>query len=212
MRITKLTPQQRDKNRINVFVDGVYSFSLDVSQVIDLGVRTDIDYSEDQIKAIVVESEYGKLYSRALEYSLMRPHSQYELEQYLYKKTRPSRLKDGSLRMGYSEDSAKRVLDAILAKGYVDDAKFAEYWVNNRRLGKGASMRLIRSELQAKGVSGLTIEAAINSSDRDDRTELRKVIEKKSRRYSDKSKFQQYLVRQGFSYGDVVDELSAWEG
>jgi SOS response regulatory protein OraA/RecX len=45
-----------------------------------------MELSEDQLKELISESEYGKLYTRTLEYSLMRPRSQRELRDYLYKK------------------------------------------------------------------------------------------------------------------------------
>jgi hypothetical protein len=39
MKITGITAQQRDKNRINVMVDGKYRFSLDILQLGDLGIK-----------------------------------------------------------------------------------------------------------------------------------------------------------------------------
>lgn len=210
MKITALKPQQRDKNRVNVFVDGVYSFSLDLSQILELGIKTGVEYTEAEIEHIQVESGFGKLYTRTLEYIFMRPRSVFEIEQYLYKKTRPVRTKTGEMKPGYPQATADRVMERIQQKAYLDDAAFAAYWVENRRLKKGASARLLRSELQAKGVAGSVIDAALAESTRSEKDELRKVIEKRGRRYSDKQKFMQYLVRQGFSYGDVAEELSTW--
>lgn len=208
--VTALKAQQRDKNRINVYLDGVYSFSLDVSQVLSLGVHNGRDYTDEQLEGIRHESEFGRLYGRALEYALMRPRSEYELNQYLYRKTRPVMTKTGERRPGYSQGAADRVYSRILDKGYVNDAHFAHYWVAQRRLKKGASSRLLKQELSAKRVPSDIIQNALAESDRNERDELKKVIDRVSRRYSDKQKMMQYLVRQGFSYGDVVDELSGW--
>lgn len=210
MKITALKPQQRDKNRVNVYVDGVYSFSLDLTQVLDLGLRTNSEYSAEEIERIQIESGFGKLYARTLEYVLMRPRSIHEVSQYLYRKQRPVRTKTGNMKPGYPAETAERVLERVLTKGYLDDAKFAAYWIENRRLKKGASVRLLRSELRSKGVASATIDAALAESPRDEKEELRKMIERKSSRYSDKQKFMQYLVRQGFSYSDVAEELSTW--
>lgn len=178
--------------------------------MLELGIHVGVEYTEEEFAHVRMESEYGKLYGRSLEYSLMRPRSVHEMEQYLYRKTRPTRMKNGELKPGYAKETTIRVLDRLLAKSYVDDVRFATYWVENRRLKKGASARLLKSELQSKGVSSAIIEAALSESERDEKAELRKMIERKSARYSDKQKFIQYLVRQGFSYGDVTDELSGW--
>lgn len=210
LRVTNLKSQVRSADRVNVYVDDVYSFSLDLSQVIELGVKVGKEYSEEELEAVKVESEYGKLYARSLEYVLMRPHSAYEVRQYLYRKTRPVRTKDGQLKDGYSKETTERVYARLEERGYLDDRRFAEYWIENRRLGKGASRRLLQSELSAKGVSSAIIEAVAAESSRSDVDELRKVISKKSARYSDKNKFIQYLMRQGFRYDDIADELSGW--
>ena len=98
MKITSISVQQRDKNRVNISVDGKYRFSLDLSQLTELGVKTGNEYTETELADLENESQFGKLYMRALEYSLMRPHSQYELSQYLYRKTRDTRTKTGSIK------------------------------------------------------------------------------------------------------------------
>lgn len=212
LKVTNLKSQVRSADRVNVYIDDVYSFSLDLSQVIELGVKVGKEYTEEELEAVKVESEYGKLYTRALEYVLMRPHSSYEVQQYLYRKTRPIRTKDGQLKPGYSSETADRVYARLSDRGYLNDVRFAEYWMENRRLNKGASRRLLQSELSAKGVSSAIIEAALADSSRSDKAELQKVIAKKSTRYSDKTKFIQYLMRQGFRYDDIAEELSGWGG
>ena len=101
MKITGLTTQQKDKNRINVLVDGKYRFSLDVYQVADLGLRTGKEYSEKELVELEIESQFGKLYGRALEYTMMRPHSSREIKDYLYRKTQSRRTRNRQTRGEY---------------------------------------------------------------------------------------------------------------
>ena len=75
MKITGLSAQQTNSNRINVFVDDKYRFSLEISQIASLRVRVGGEYSESELEQLEQESQFGKLYARALEYCLMRPHS-----------------------------------------------------------------------------------------------------------------------------------------
>ena len=212
MKITALTSQQKDPNRINVMVDGAYRFSLDIFQVADLGIRVGKDYTEQELVDLETESQFGKLYARALEYCLMRPHSAREARDYLYRKTRTTKVrhrKTGEVkeRPGVSQTVADRVFERLSDKGYIDDEKFARYWVENRNLKKGASKRKLQAELQAKGVERSVIERLLGESERTDQSELAKVIEKKRRRYPDEQKFIQYLARQGFSYDDIKEAL-----
>ncbi|MBI3889879.1 RecX family transcriptional regulator [Candidatus Saccharibacteria bacterium] len=214
MKITAITTQQKDKNRVNIMVDGKYRFSLDIYQYADLGIRVGKEYSDEELVALETESQFGKLYARSLEYSLMRPHSAREMKDYLYRKTRTTKVrskKTGEIkdRPGVSQELTERVFERLVDKGYIDDEKFARYWVENRSLTKGASKRKLQAELQSKGIERSIIERLFIESERTDQNELRKVIDKKRKRYPDNQKFMQYLARQGFSYDDIKSALEA---
>lgn len=207
MKITAITVQTKNKNRVNVMVDGKYRFSLDIAQYADLGVRIGKEYTEEELVALETESNYGKVYARALEYCLMRPHSAKEVRDYLYRKTRDTRTKTGDMKPGVSADITNRVFDRLVEKKYVDDEKFAQYWIDNRNLTKGASQRKLTAELRSKGVSSEIIERLLQETDRSDTDELQKIIAKKRARYPDNQKFIQYLARQGFNYDDIKQAL-----
>ena len=216
MKITHLSSQQKDLNRVNVMVDGKYRFSLDILQVTELGVKVGNECTEAELESLEAESQFGKLYARALEYSLTRPHSSREIKDYLYKKTFSKKVrnrKTGELkdRPGVSKELTERVYERLLEKGYIDDEKFTRYWVENRNLVKGVSRRKLQAELHAKGVDRRIIEKYITESGRRDEDELKKVIAKKRARYPDEQKLMQYLVRQGFSYDDVKAALTSEE-
>lgn len=207
MKITAVTTQQKDPNRVNIMVDGAYRFSLDIFQYADLGIKIGKEYTEEELVALETESQFGKVYARALEYCLMRPHSSKEVRDYLYRKTRDTRTKTGGIKKGVSPAVTQRVYDRLVEKGYVDDEKFARYWVENRNLTKGASKRKLQAELRAKGVDGSIIERLLSETDRSDASELQKIITKKRARYPDQQKFMQYLARQGFGYDDIKQAL-----
>lgn len=211
MQITAITAQQKDKNRVNVMVDGKYRFSLDIFQYADLGLKVGQEYSDEELTALEQEGVFGKVYVRALEYCLMRPHSAREVKDYLFKKTRDTRTKTGDVKKGISPEVTARVFDRLTEKGYIDDEKFTRYWVENRSLTKGASRRKLQAELRAKGVESTIIERFLSESDRSDDDELQKVIVKKRARYPDRQKLMQYLARQGFSYDDISAALDKTE-
>lgn len=212
MKITAITAQVKDKNRVNVSVDGVYRFSLDVFQYADLGIKVGKEYTEEELNELEQESQFGKLYGRTLEYCLMRPHSAKEVRDYLWRKTRTTKIKtrQGELkeRPGVSSALTERVFERLVEKGYVDDEKFTRYWVENRSLTKGASRRKLTAELRAKGVEQTVIDNALEVTVRSDEDELKKVIVKKRARYPDEQKLIAYLAGQGFRYDDIKTALS----
>ena len=214
MKITDIKQAVRNPNRVNISVDGKYRFSLDIAQITDLGIKIGNEYSDDEVVAFEAESEFGKLYARALEYCFVRPRSSKELRDYLYRKTRTTKLKNkrtGELyeKPGVSQVITQRVFDRLVAKGHVDDERFARYWIDNRDQRKGASRKKLTMELRAKGVDAALIEQQFADSERSDDDELQKVIAKKQRRYPDEQKFIQYLMRQGFRYDDIRSALAA---
>lgn len=211
MKITSISVQVRDKNRVNVSVDGKYRFSLNITQVADLGIRVGCEYEEDELKKLEEESQFGKVYTRALEYCLSRPHSRREVSQYLYRKTRPRRIKTGELKDGIPIALTERVFARLDERGYLNDESFTRYWVENRQLRKGISRRKLQAELHAKGVDSSIVEEVLLTTERDDEDELHKVIAKKARRYDDPQKLIAYLARQGFSYDDIKQALADQE-
>lgn len=208
MKITAVTAQQKDKNRINIMVDGKYRFSLDIFQYADLGIRVGKEYTDEELTELEGESQFGKAYARALEYCLMRPHSAKEMKDYLYRKTRDTRTKTGDVKKGLDPHITQRVFDRLVEKGYIDDEKFARYWVENRNLTKGASSRKLTAELRSKGVSLSIIDRMLSESNRSDEDEIMKIINKKRSRYPDEQKLIQYLARQGFSFDDIKQALA----
>jgi len=203
MKITAITIQTRNKNRVNVSVDGRYRFSLDTYQLIELGIRIGVDYTEAELLNLEQERQFGKLYARALEYCLMRIHSAREVSDYLYRKTKATRGKNGDLRPGVTTEITKRVFDRLTEKGYINDEKFARFWVENRSVVKGVSKRKLVSELYKKGVTSDIIGQIFSETERSDSEEIKKIILKKRSHYPDDNKLTAYLARQGFSYDEI---------
>ena len=213
MTITDISVQARNPDRVNVFVDGKYRFSLDIFQVTELGIKIGREYSENELLALEDESQFGKLYARTLEYTLMRPHSAKEVRDYLWRKTRTAkvRLRDTNEyrdKPGVSQAIADRVYERLVEKGHIDDEKFTRYWVENRQARKGISSRKLIAELRAKGVDQTVIHETMQNSPREEKSEIRKVLEKKRSKYDDEQKLIAYLMRQGFSYDTIRDALA----
>lgn len=207
MIVTAIGIQARNKDRVNVSIDGKYRFSLDLFQVVELGIKVGKSYDEAELNALEQESQFGKLYGRALEYCLSRPHSAREVKDYLYRKTRPTRQKNGELKAGAAPEITNRVFERLVEKGYIDDRKFARFWVENRFVRKGISQRKLVAELMAKGVDSAIIQSELSQSSRSDESELDKIISKKRSKYPDEQKLIAYLARQGFSYDDIKSAL-----
>ncbi|MBQ3280259.1 RecX family transcriptional regulator [Candidatus Saccharibacteria bacterium] len=197
-KITDLKQGLKNPDRVNVFVDEKFAFSLDISQVVDFGIKVGMEISAEDVAEFKKASEFEKLYQRTLEWVLVRPRSIRETNDYLYKKIFEKKL---------DKNYIDRIIEKLKDKKYLDDYKFAEYYVENRFVKKGVSLKRLRMELLKKGISKEIIEEVLADSDRNDEEELKKMIAKKRAKYDDE-KLTAYLVRQGFQY-DLVRELVA---
>lgn len=214
--ITQLASGVRDKNRVNVFINNKFALSLDVEQVVDLQIKVGRKLSEQDLQELHQASEFGKLYQRALEWALTRPHSVWETREYLKRR----QLKRRQLNYKREKDELKPlpeirdtvmqlVLERLMSRGYVDDRKFTEYYIENRFIKKGVSQKRLKMELRKKGITDSIVEEVVESTDRSEEDELAKMIAKKRNKY-DHDKLIKYLVQQGFNYQlvrDAVDSL-----
>lgn len=211
--VTKMTPGVRDHNRVNIFLDGHFAFSLDVTQVIEAGVKMGCHVTAERLEELRRMSEFGKLYQRTLEWVLTRPHSVRETRDYLrrrqIKRRQLNRQRAHEEKRPLAEiedDVMQLVIARLIEKKYLNDQKFAEFYVENRYVRRGISHKRLRMELQQKGVSSDLISAAMTKVQRDEGEEIFKVITKKRKKYND---FQLvgYLVRQGFNFQQAKDAV-----
>ncbi len=239
LKITDIKQAVRNENRVNIYVNGKYVFSLDVAQVIDMGVKIGRVISEEELADYKKASEFGKAYQRALEWVLMRPRSVRELKDYLKRREIQGEAKERKkdwerdreiadlIARGENVD-AKRlekraertknrvrydfkdlILERLVERGYVDDTKFARYYVENRFVKKGVSHKRLKMELMKKGISQEIIDEVLG--ERNDEEEILKIIAKKRAKYTD-DKLVTYLCRQGFSYDLARDLVEKTEG
>lgn len=109
----------------------------------------------------------------------------------------------------YDDALSHRIKERLERLGLIDDEKFANAWIRNRRLLKPMSKRRLMLELRQKRVPDDVIERAVAEDESDERSVLRGLIERrrKQSKYQDDLKLMQYLARQGFSYDDIRSAL-----
>lgn len=207
-RVTKISPGVKDQNRINLFINEHFFCSLDIAQLADLKLKTGQILTASQLEELKRASDFGKLYTRALEYALMRPRSAREINDYLKRKTqdrfvrvknRQTNIYETIKKPGFDTALVQPVLARLTTRGFIDDAKFARIWVENRHVQKGISRRRLEQELIKKGIKKSIIDDVLSDTNRQDTTEIAKIIAKKRAKYDDQ-KLIQYLVRQGFDF------------
>lgn len=196
MKITDIKQQVKRQGRYSLYVDGKYSFSLSEDELMKSGIRIGREYSQSELEELQETAVLDKAMMRSLDYLSRRPRSEWEVRDYLKRKD-------------YDSPTIDTILNKLSDYGYINDLKFAQSWISNRRLLKPTSLRRLRQELMQKHVSKEVIEEALESDEGDELGALRELVEKKRHqsRYQDDQKLIAYLLRQGFNYGDVKTVL-----
>lgn len=229
--ITDLKSGVRDQNRVNVFIDGEFSFSLDLAQVVDYHLKIGKVLTPTEIDDLRHASTFGKLYAQTLEWALARPRSIRETHDHLtqrlakleidnrrraenreraesdpeFKKFAREHKIRTAIRDIFTKDDIEKVIEQLIARNYLDDRKFTEWYIENRFTTKGVSPLRLRQELYKKGIDKNIIDELFENSSRDEATEIQKVIQKKGSKM-DAKKLLGYLIRHGFSI-DLSREL-----
>jgi len=68
-------------------------------------------------------------------------------------------------KRGYPDEVSAKVLDRLAEVGLVDDADFAERWVQLRRANAGKGKRALAAELRTKGLDDDAIAVALDGLD-----------------------------------------------
>jgi len=198
MKITAIKQQVKNPERVSIFVDSKYEFSLSLDELVKYKLKNNDELDEADVKKFKKISADGKLRARALEWLMNRPHSEREFRDYIYrKKVEPEQINS--------------LVDEFTEKGYLDNAKFA-LWFTELQARRGKSDRAIRAELFKKGIGKEVADESIPESAGDESERLKAMIDKKRRlsRYkNDPQKLAKYLTAQGFSWQDVKDQLLA---
>ena len=186
--ITKIE-QQKNKARVNIFVDDAFFCGLNKETALVFKFKVGQDVFEEDLKQAVFESEVKSAFEKASSYLETRMHSKKELFDKLTKK-------------GYEKEVIAGAIKKLEEYHFVDDYLFAKQFLEqNGRLSKN----MIKNKLLQKGVSFDIVNDSLNSRDEDDEYEIcerqiQKYLKSKTiENYNDLSKMYASMIRKGFN-------------
>lgn len=196
--ITAIEPQENPRSgRANLFLDGKFAFSLSEELAARLPRGTFL--SEAEVADLQRQDNLHRIRGAALTLLSFRPRSVSEVRGRL-------------LRRGFDPTLVEEVLERLRGQGMLDDAGFAQFWVENRQAHRPRGGRLLQAELRAKGIDREVIEGVLPEDEEEEAAAYR-LGERKARslRGLDWREFRQrigeHLVRRGFSY-DTADSTA----
>lgn len=196
--ITKIECGNRNKNRVNIYIDEEYAFSVDMEIVYKEGlkVKNPVDY--DKLKKIIEEDNYIKCKNAAIRIIERSYKSEKEI-------------KDKLLKKEFDNNTVNRTLSFLKEYNLIDDEKLVSMYVKDRLRNQGE--KKIKYSLMQKGINEELIYRELNKINNDDLEDIAynlalKKYEVLSKRENDKYKLYQKLTRYLMSRGYGYDLIS----
>jgi regulatory protein len=199
-KITGIEKQKNSSERVNVFLDGEYAFSCSLDSLVKYKLILGKSVDSGQLNSIIEEDNYvkGKAYAfRILERGM--------------KSEKDMRAK--LLEKGFDEATCAKVMGMLKDYGYIDDAKLAEMYINQKQKSEGANK--IKGFLFRKGIPEETIREKLDLIDDDGAEETayslayKKYIRMAAAEDDQRKLYKKlgdFLLRKGYSY-DITKKV-----
>lgn len=206
--ITKMVVQDKNPNRLSVFLDGAFAFGVYQDVVLEFGLHVGQVLSVAEQQRILAADRIRVAKAKALHYLAHRDRTETEVRRKLQ-------------RSGFDEATVDAAVARLVELDYLDDAAYARAYVQGRFRNRGYGPVRLRSELMRRGVARRLIDAAVEGlmEEEDPLDAARTHAQKRWTRLARESdprkrrkKLSDYLLRRGFTYDtvrQVVDELDA---
>ena len=203
MVISKIEPQKRHPERVNLYVDGVFVDGFDREVILRFGLRKGDQISEDILNKLRTSEEFVIARKKAIRLIKSRLRSEKEIVEKL-------RLKN------FSPQITEKVLENLRSTGLINDEKFARAYIHDILLKKSSGRKYLAQKLSSKGIKKDIISSVLKEllSEDEEKSILLKSAksyvsrQRKSTKKIDEQKIfrrtVQYLLRRGFLLNQIM--------
>jgi regulatory protein len=193
--------QQKNKNRVNVYLDDEFGFGIDLDNFVLLHLKVDQELTEEEIAEVVKKAEFQKTYDKLLRFAMVRPRSEKEICDYFRRKKVHESMHDG-------------LFEKLRHFELIDDEKFAKWWIDQRTNFKPKPKRILIQELRIKGIGKEIIDEVLGEEVVDEEKMAKELIARRAYKWKNlptreaRQKKSQYLAGKGFGW-DVIEKVTS---
>ena len=201
--ITKIEVGKRNKERVNIYIDNEYAFSISAELVYKENIKVKDEINVERLKKLADEDNYIKCKNSAL-----------KIIERTYKSEKE--LRDKLVLKGYDDHIIKLTINFLREYNLLNDTNYAKMYVKDRSRNQGKNK--IKYKLIQKGIDENIIEEELNKIYKD---EIKKVVYEMalkkyrvlSKRENDNYKLTQKLYRflmgKGYDYDLIKDVVKS---
>ena len=198
--ITKIEIQKRNKERVNLFLDGEYAFSISTELVYKEGLKTKDEIDSDKLKIIADHESQIRCKNSALRII----EKSYKTEK---------EVRDKLILKGYEDNSINKSIEFLKEYNFINDSNYTKAFIRDKLKSQGSQK--IKYTLIQKGISKENIDEELSNlnkeSEKSTAFNMAKkkfdIIKKKENdNYKISGKLYRYLISKGYEY-DVTSEV-----
>lgn len=199
-KITKIEIQKRNKERVNLFLDGEYAFSISAELVYKEGLNTKDEIDSEKLKVL---AEHESLI-RCKDSALRIIERSYKTEK---------EVRDKLILKGYEENSINKSIEFLKEYNFINDSNYTKAFISYKLKSQGSEK--IKYTLIQKGISKESIDEELSNLNKENeknialdiaKKKLAIIIKKENDKYKISGKLYRYLISKGYGY-DVINEV-----
>ena len=190
-KITKIEPQVKNKDRVNIYLDGEFKLGCSLELAMLNHLKNDVEISDEQLEQLVFENEKTQALNKAVTLLGKNLKTRRQMSTYLNDK-------------GYSKTIVDYVLEKLSEYNYINDINYAKIYIRSVK-NKYGKVKII-ANLRQKGVSDKDIDEVMQEFDSDTDSIMalaQKYMKNKEVNQDNISKLYRHLLSKGFDYDEV---------
>lgn len=200
-KITKIELQKKNEDRVNIYINGEYTFSCSKELVYTYKLATGKQFEIDTLNDIVNEDNYIKCKSSALRII----ERTYKSEKEMFNKL---------IEKGYDDNTIINVIEFLRKYNFLDDLAYTKMYIKDKIKAQGKNK--IKFALIKKGISEEIVNQELEDvDDIDQNNTLMKLAESKYKTLLKNEqdsrklfkKLSDFLMRKGFQWEEIKSVL-----
>ncbi len=185
--ITLIEPQKKDKERCNVYIDGVFYCGIKLEVAVKYRLKAGMHIEKSRLDEIQLETEKSQAMDKALNFISAAMKTKKQVRDYLSRK-------------GYTQAVIDYVSEKLEYYKFTDDYAYCRAYVNGI---KGKGKRAIEADLIKRGAERAAIEEVLGETEEDSDAAfavLEKYLRSKDFNKENLYKGFKYLLSKGYGY------------
>lgn len=198
----KLTAKSGRKDKIHIYIDGEYRFTVDDNFWFSCGYSSGDEINNEELAALEDAVSSRRAFNSAMNSLDYRDHSVREIRSKLLRK--------------HDAESVDDAVDKLIQLNLVNDERYAENYARELFEHKKFGKMRIKAELRAKGISSDIANNAVESLfEEEEPDNIERIVDIIGKRYYNRmnnevgrKKVFAALQRMGYSFSDIREAMS----